>query len=715
MEQLAKASLSTKEQRLKPPTKEILAARGSFRTLLAGNPNYFGNLKDSAYSPILAIDSNTWYEELTCIGFNPARNQLNATVEIKRSSGYGGDLCQPGSREYVRFFVETSSGWRDAGVAGFEVHDVPDGKDCAGSADKPLTYSVSVRLDDKGDCCFDPALPRVRAVLAWNQVPSVNPNVPPVWGNVLDASIQLQPENSFWCLIKQLEPAVLEKVNLPLELLEATIKPIPLPDPPQLAVADLALAYGGQQESTQQFVEPHRFGLADLQMAMAGQDLSTDYAEAKSAEWQAAGLDWSKAISALVETKGDVGYEELDCLAMDSEHDWLVATFAVKRPTGYSGDLCTKGSIEYVAFWADWEDRCEWSYLGTVEVPVHDISSIPADGLHYTALLRYGLDALRRGCADTRPSRIRAVLSWAAPPSSSDPEAVPYWGNRLDSHVLIKPGPAVVSPQPIIRSLGSIPVGKLDAGSGLTNADAFFEFSLLPPDGAGRHCPFAARVAIKGPAFPGWYYRLQVKRLSDPPASWSPLKTPLTLEDTTGTVFTPSNPLNTEGFFPYADPNFNAEDILGEWDTTGDELWQVRLELATLPDVAHVIGSVTHRLQLDNTGPEVDINIDSGGNCKDFNAGTLMNGHFVARDAYLGSYSLGTSPFGAPAGQLSPTGGSVQTSTAPGNAWSLNTAGMQPCGYVLVVSAVDRAIVNSGSVGHQASKAVGFCVRQPGT
>jgi hypothetical protein len=136
---------------------------------------------------------------------------------------------------------------------------------------------------------------------------------------------------------------------------------------------------------------------------------------------------------------------------------------------------------------------------------------------------------------------------------------------------------------------------------------------------------------------------------------------------------------------------------------------------STLPDVAHVVGSVTHRLQLDNTGPEVDINIDSGGNCKDFNAGTLMNGHFVARDAYLGSYSLGTSPFGAPAGQLSPTGGSVQTSAAPGNAWSLDTAGMQPCGYVLVESAVDRAIVNSGSVGHQVSKAVGFCVRQPGT
>ena len=715
METVAKSLSRARTERVKAPSKELLAARGSFRTLLAGNPNYFGNLKESTFGPVLALESNTWYEELTCIGFNPARNQLNATVEIKRASGYGGDLCQSGSREYVRFFVDSGSGWKDAGVAGFEVHDVPDSHDCAGATVKPLTYSVSVRLDEIGDCCFDPALPRVRAVLAWNQVPSVDPNVPPVWGNVLDASIQLQPENSFWCLIKQLDPSVFEKVKLPLELLESTIKPIKLPAPSFVAIGDLAIAYAPQKGNQKVAVESHRFGFADLHMAMLSADVSSDFAEAKASEWKAVGLDWSKAISDLVDTKGDVGYEELDCLALDSEHDWLVATFAVKRPTGYSGDLCTKGSVEYVAFWADWDDKCEWKYLDTVEVPVHDISSVPADGLHYTALLRYGLDALRRGCAEARPSRIRAVLSWATPPSSTDPEAVPYWGNRLDSHVLIKPGPAVVSPQPIIRSLGSIPVGKLDAATGLTKPDAFFEFSLLAPDGGGRPCPFGLRVAIKGPAFPGWYYRLQVKRLSDPATSWTPIKTPLTLEDTTGTVFTPSNPLNVEGFFAYADPNFNAEDILGEWDTTGDELWQVRLELATVPDDAHVVGSVIHRLQLDNTWPEVDINIDSGGNCKDFNVGTLMNGHFVARDDYLGSFGLGTSPFGAPAGQLTPIGGSGQTATAPGDIWSLNTAGMDPCGYVLVVSATDRAILNSGAVGHNVSKAVGFCVRQAGT
>jgi len=205
-----------------------------------------------------------------------------------------------------------------------------------------------------------------------------------------------------------------------------------------------------------------------------------------------------------------------------------------------------------------------------------------------------------------------------------------------------------------------------------------------------------------------------VKRLADPATSWTPLKVPLTIEDITGTVFTPWNPVNPDGFFAYANPNLNAEDLLGEWDTTGDALSEVMLELATLPDAAHVVGFVIHRLQLDNTGPAVDINIDSGGDCKDFNAGTSVNGHFVARDTYFGSFSLGTLPFAPPAGQLTPTGGSVQTAPAPGNAWSLNTTGMQPCGYVMVVTTVDRAIINSGAVGHWASKAVGFCVRKPG-
>jgi hypothetical protein len=99
------------------------------------------------------------------------------------------------------------------------------------------------------------------------------------------------------------------------------------------------------------------------------------------------GLDLTKGIGALEELKADVSFEELDCLGLEYNLDRLVATIKIKRPSGYSGDLCTQGSVEYVAFWSDWNNTCEWTYLNTVKVNVHDISSIPADGLYYSAIL----------------------------------------------------------------------------------------------------------------------------------------------------------------------------------------------------------------------------------------------------------------------------------------------------------------------------------------
>jgi hypothetical protein len=37
---------------------------------------------------------------------------------------------------------------------------------------------------------------------------------------------------------------------------------------------------------------------------------------------------------------------------------------------------------------------------------------------------------------------------------------------------------------------------------------------------------------------------------------------------------------------------------------------------------------------------------------------------------------------------------------------------MQACGYVIRVSAVDRAIVNSQAVGHHATDSAGFCLEE---
>jgi len=85
--------------------------RAEFKRLLLENPNYFGNLKDSPLKAAKNIVGQTQYEELTCVGFNPATNLLEATIAVKLPYGYGGNLCMAGTTEYVRFFLDYGSGW----------------------------------------------------------------------------------------------------------------------------------------------------------------------------------------------------------------------------------------------------------------------------------------------------------------------------------------------------------------------------------------------------------------------------------------------------------------------------------------------------------------------------------------------------------------------------------------------------------------------------
>ena len=96
----------------------------------------------------------------------------------------------------------------------------------------------------------------------------------------------------------------------------------------------------------------------------------------------------------------------------------------------------------------------------------------------------------------------------------------------------------------------------------------------------------------------------------------------------------------------------------------------------------------------------------------------MLSGNFVARDDYLSSYSIGVEPAVNDPGEAivtaSPNGnpGTVNTALAPGDTWTLDTTGMRSCGYIVRVVAVDRAIVNSQSVGHHSPDSSGFCLEE---
>ena len=54
--------------------------------------------------------SITHWEEITCLGFNPQMQRMEAVVSIKQSTGYNGNLCSAASAEYVRFYVDFKDG-----------------------------------------------------------------------------------------------------------------------------------------------------------------------------------------------------------------------------------------------------------------------------------------------------------------------------------------------------------------------------------------------------------------------------------------------------------------------------------------------------------------------------------------------------------------------------------------------------------------------------
>ncbi|MDR3771859.1 MAG: hypothetical protein P4L26_00850 [Terracidiphilus sp.] len=140
---------------------------------------------------VLNTNGDTAYEQLECVGLNPATSQLTGVLTIKQSAGYAGGPCTAGSTEYVAFWVNWGAGFEYAGTTSVSVHDfsaIP-----AGGLD--YTVFLPVNLADHAQPCGDgPLIATVRGVLSWDTPPSTtNPNAPVVWGNSLDGLILVPP------------------------------------------------------------------------------------------------------------------------------------------------------------------------------------------------------------------------------------------------------------------------------------------------------------------------------------------------------------------------------------------------------------------------------------------------------------------------------------------------------------------------------------------
>lgn len=66
-------------------------------------------------------------------------------------------------------------------------------------------------------------------------------------------------------------------------------------------------------------------------------------------------------------------FDALACVGYNPNFSELTATVRINKATGYSGNLCTQGSMQYVRFYLNYEDGDGWQDLGLVALNGHDL------------------------------------------------------------------------------------------------------------------------------------------------------------------------------------------------------------------------------------------------------------------------------------------------------------------------------------------------------
>lgn len=681
--------------------------RTHFKELLLAD--HFGDLAAPAAGD--PPTGNTTYEELVCVGYQPQLKQLNAVVHLNLSSGYLGDICTAGSEEYVKFFASTDDGttWTALGITSFTAWDV--------SGAKPLEFDVTLPVNLAETCCKDENIVLIRAILSW-QVPPGGATDPVVWGNGLDAHVQVAP------LVLGTLANLLECLEIPFQHTEAG----------QIVDLDQIVEFGAATELTpvqlhelysDTEIPQHRYLLSAATQLL--DDPTALSAAANQPEFELmpglTGLvDVGGVVKVIADPQGDETFEQLGCVGLNTTASTLVATIDVKLSSGYLGNLCTAGSNEYVAFWADWGTGYE--YVGTTSVNVHDIASIPADGLQYAVALPFTQAITQRQpCANgAQTVPVRAVLSWATPPSDTDPYAVPVWGGHLETNVLIPPGEPVTGGGPDLESIGGMALESIDQTTGLATGQ--LGVGLL-----ANGCPFGGQINFSGHVInasggiggPGLQYRILTSTTSTG-SSFTPMTQPFYVRThswsggVSGPVLqTPDSEGWCDCLEDYAASVSVVENILGYWQTTGDKQLWIAMEVregVNMPLLGPATPSWT-LIQLDNEAPTVTVEITSGGgSCGDFQPGAIVEGSYWARDNEdLHSVTLEVEPtMNGPEPKLTPSP-SPKPAEQSGT-WKLATeAQTPPCGYVIRAVAADNTIVDSGYIGWTGEDYAGFCLR----
>lgn len=728
-------------------TTAVPTERAQFKSLLLGNPNYFGSFPKLGGIVVLPKKYDVAWEELTCLGLEPSQERLEAVVNIKQHAGYNGDACSQGSHEYVRFFVERNGAWQDLGSVAAQVYDLA-------TTPLPLSYCVAADFNEARKFCNTENIVNVRAILSWNlEPPAGDPNFTPPFGNVLDARVQVAPlllhEVPIAHLLAEgtltLKPEALAAVDSAQKLASQ--------EPQPLSYAELKTLYASAN------VPGHRFGFAEAQTLMQKPALGT-LTPAKTATL-AAGAELGAILAAIQKQSGDTSYEELLCAGFNPGTRELEAVVEIKRNAGYSGGLCSAGSTEYVRFFVYIGGA--WQSLGTAAVKVHDLAAVtPGHPLMYGVYRIQGFP--EAPCKDLTGVPLRAILSWQAQPTG--PDYVPVWGNVVNTH--IQPMIGAVEPGEHIRlmRLGDVTVNGIGSTTGLANPTG------VAGDCAGDDSPFGGEVIVEGDFLPKidvfnhttglvkpgtkpivyqvWVTRTDVPSapfqltnafgiaLFPPDAVFPPVIFAQSVQPAPGPV-----PTGVPGtlYYQYMESDYQAVNprTLAAFEagglTEGNYYVEVRgwywngsayVPMTSQGQLIHVYNGYPH-LELGSTvrRPQVAIALTSVADCGNVKVGDTITGSYSVVDNFFGYLTIALVPItvgGVPqpenAAVITPVPNTPANATAYNGAntggsngtFTLDTTGMTPCGYNIRLYAQDRALCDSHCYAHWNETAVGFCL-----
>lgn len=752
-----------------PPDTPAIAVppeRTNFKKLLLSNPNFFGTFPKLG-KVVKALSGDTTYEQLTCLGLFPGdigNGRLEAVLNIKQHSGYGSDACGAGTTEYVRFFVQNGATWQDLGVSAVHVYDLPGAL--------PLSYAVSVDFNEARKFCTTENILNVRAILSWNLEPTAgNPNFTPIWGNVVNARVQVAKQLLKVISLSELiatkalsvEPSILKDLDLE--------KPLPVNEPKELNYGELKALYANEK------IPPHRFGFSEalkLTSGSIGKALSqaTELAQPsidKAAKAEAApaispnlfvGVDLSAILAGLESTSGDTSFEQLTCAGYNPQTRTLEAVLQMKKSSGFSGGLCTVGSTEYVSFFAFVGGA--WQSLGTAHVQVYDLAGVTAAQPINYAVFRVS-NVAEMPCHDLTGVPLRAILSWQTAPTG--PNFIPHWGNVINTNVQ----PQILTGDPGTEQARLMRIGRVSLvginASGLANPTG------VAGDCAGNDSPFGGSPTVTGDFIP------RVDAFDHVTGSVQPGARPIIYQVwITPSVGVPFQLTNSFGirlypqggpaigvahtqsatlplapvtggapgalYYTYMESDFVAVEprTLAVFNAGGLAEGNYTIEIRgfkffagsyvaipTQSKMIHVYNGYPHMEAVVGGGlvaqqrPQVAITLTAPAvDCGDIQVGDTIAGIYSVTDRFFSSVSIQLIAITV-GGIPQPINPVILSNVAsyPGastngtsGTFSLSTAGMTPCGYTILLQAWDRALVSDSCSGHYNQMGVGFCLRK---